>query len=166
MKMSRFIAGLDQELQVKCHESEVKTFTEAFEVASQAERARQAARLVMPVPSANVVRDVSTTQSVNSVPENDYELRKAVQTLTATVKDLSNDLGALKLKLSEQIGMHHHERYMQAPRSPSPYGRSPDGPRNAWRSGYGHSPSRYSNSQHSSPERYSPCVTHHHRDYT
>lgn len=33
MKMSRFIAGLVQELQVKCHERGVKTLTEAFEVA-------------------------------------------------------------------------------------------------------------------------------------
>lgn len=66
MKMSRFIAGLDQELQVKCHERGVKTFTEACEVASQA------ARLVMPVSPANVtLGDVDQTQSVNSEREND-----------------------------------------------------------------------------------------------
>ena len=109
MKMSRFIAGLDQELQVKCHERGVKTFTEAFQVASQAERARQAARLVMPVSSPNV--------------------------------------------------------RVRPQRSPSPYGRSPDRDAKGWSSGYRHSPSRYSRSNHS-PEHYSPQRTRHHQDHT
>ncbi len=165
MKMSRFIAGLDQELQVKCHERGVKTFTEAFEVASQAERAGQAAKLMMPASSANVaVRDISTAQSVNSVRENDTELRKAVQNLTATVKDLSKDLDALKLKLDERGRVQHRDRYMHVrpPRSPSPYGRSSD----ARSSGYGCPPSRYSHSHHSSPERYSPQRSCRHQEYT
>ncbi len=159
MKMSCFIAGLDQELQVKCHERGVKTFTEAFEVASQAERAGQAAKLMMPASSANVaVRDISSAQSVNSVRENDTELRKAVQNLTATVKDLSKDLDALKLKLDERGRVQHRDRYMHVrpPRSPSPYGRSSD----ARSSGYGRPLCRYSHSHHSSPERYSPSGVH------
>lgn len=113
MKTSRFIAGLDQEFQVKCHERGVKTFIEAFEIASQAEQARQAAKLTMPASSANVaVRDMGTAQSVNSVRENDTELRNAVQTLTTTVKDLSKDLDALKLKLDEQGRVQHCDRHL------------------------------------------------------
>ena len=120
----------------------------------------------MPASPANVTnRDVGPTPSVNSVCEN--ELRKAVQNLTTTVKYLSNDLGALKLKLDEQSSLHHLERNMQVRprRSPSPHGRSPDRTTNAWSSGYGHSPSRYSRSHHSSPERY-PHVNRHHQDFT
>ncbi len=49
MRLSRFLAGLDQELQIKCYERGVKTFKEAFQVATQAERARTAAKLVQPV---------------------------------------------------------------------------------------------------------------------
>ncbi len=49
MRLSRFLAGLDQELQIKCHERGVKTFKEAFQVATQAERARTAAKLIQPV---------------------------------------------------------------------------------------------------------------------
>lgn len=168
MKMSRFIAGLDQELQVKCHERGVKTFTEAFQVASQAERARQAARLVMPVSSPNVtIRDIGTMQSVNSVRENDIELGKTVQNLTATVKDLSKNMDALRLKLDERSREHHRDRHMHVrpQRSPSPYGRSPDRDANRWSSGYRHSPSRYSRSNHS-PEHYSPQRTRHHQDHT
>lgn len=75
MKMSCFVAGLDQELQVKCHEGGVKTFTEAFEVASQAEWAHQVAKLMMPATSANVaVRDMGIVQSVKSVSETNIEL--------------------------------------------------------------------------------------------
>ena len=37
----RFLAGLDQELQIKCHERGVKTFKEAFDIATPMERARQ-----------------------------------------------------------------------------------------------------------------------------
>ena len=83
--MSCFIAGLDQELQVKCHEIGVQTFNQAFEVTCQAEHTHQAARLVMPVSSANVaIRHICTMQSVNSIGDNDNELRKTVQNLTAT----------------------------------------------------------------------------------
>ncbi len=64
MTMPRFIAGLDQELQVKFDERGVKTFTDAFNVAYQAERARQAARLVMPVPPTNVSKDNGSMQTV------------------------------------------------------------------------------------------------------
>lgn len=167
MKMSRFIAGLDQELQVKCHERGVKTLTEAFEVASQAERARQAAKLMMPASSANVaIRDMGIVQSVNSVSETNIELRKTVQTLTTTVKDLSQDLAALKLKLEGRNDIHHYDRHMRTPRSPSPYGRSPERSTNARNSGYGRSPSRYSYSHHSSPERYPPQRARHHQEYT
>lgn len=165
MKMFCFIAVLDQELQVKCHERGVKTFIEAFEIASQAERARQAAKLTMPASSANVaVRDMGTAQSVNSVRENDTEFRNAVQILTITVKDLSKDLDALKVKLDEQGRVQHCDRHLHVrpPRSPSPYGRCPD----VRSSSYGSPPSRYSHSHHSSPERYSPPRSRRHQEYT
>lgn len=165
MKMSRFIAGLDQELQVKCHERGVKGFTEAFEVASQAERARQAAKLMMPASSATVaIRDMGIVQSVNSVSETNTELRKTVQDLTATVKDLSQDLAALKLKLEGRNDIHHYDR--RPPRSPSPYRRSLERSADARRSGYGRSPSRYSHSYHSSPEHYSPQRARPHQEHT
>lgn len=50
--------------------------------------------------------------------------------------------------------MHHRDRHMciHPHRSSSPYGRSPNRLTNAWRSGYGHSPSRYSYSHHSPPD--------------
>lgn len=150
MKMSRFLAGLDQELQIKCHERGVKTFKEAFEVATQAERARQAARLVMPMsPPIVTARDVSMAQSVNSVSDNDTYLRNAVQDLTATVRDLSKDVGALKLKLDGQSGMHRHEGHVprRSHRSPSPYGSSPGRYTDNWGS---RSPMRHS--RNSSPE--------------
>lgn len=52
----------------------------------------------MPVSPANYVR------------ENDPELLKAIQNLTATVKDVSHELGALKLRLGEQGSRRHQEK--------------------------------------------------------
>ncbi|XP_040885326.1 janus kinase and microtubule-interacting protein 3 isoform X3 [Toxotes jaculatrix] len=138
MKMSRFFAGLNQELHVKYHERGVKTFKEAFEVASQA------ARLVMPVSPPTASSDVST--SVNYVADSDTYLRNAVRDLTATVKDLNRDLGALKL---EQSRMHHREMHMprRSHRSPSQYESSPGRYPDNWDS---HPPPQHF--RHSSPE--------------
>lgn len=49
MKLTCILAGLDQEL----HGREVKTFQKAFEIATQVERARQAAKLLPPTPSVS-----------------------------------------------------------------------------------------------------------------
>lgn len=86
--MSRFIAGLDQELQIKCHERGMKTFQEAFEVAARAERALQAARLMSPLMPGATVQDVGTFPSVNAVSNEQSYLKTAIQDLTNTVKDL------------------------------------------------------------------------------
>lgn len=111
MKMSRFLAGLDQELQIKCHERGVKTFQEAVEIATQAERARQAAKLVTPFPSTSI----APAQSVNTVSNSDVFLRKAVQELTATVSDLSRNLAALKLKVTNHSGENPYDKYTDHP---------------------------------------------------
>lgn len=68
---------------------------------------RQAAWLVMPTPATNVA---TAMPSVNSECENDIELRKAVQNLITTVRDLSNDLNAQKIILDERSSVHtrHH----------------------------------------------------------
>ncbi len=124
MRLSRFLAGLDQELQIKCHERGVKTFKEAFQVATQAERARTAAKLIQPVSSS--MRENSMAQSVNAISDtNTLFLKQAVVDLTNTVKDLSKDVSALKLQL-----------YDQRSRSQTP------------------SPHRHSSMRHASPTRY------------
>lgn len=125
MKLSRFLAGLDQELQIKCHERGVKTFKDAFQVATQAERARTAAKLVQPVSST--VRENSIAQTVNVISDSDtLFLKQAVVDLTNTVKDLSKDVSALKLQLHD-----HRSRSHQTP-----------------------SPHRHSSTRHVSPTRY------------
>lgn len=101
MRLSRFLAGLDQDIQIKCHERGVKTFKDAFQVTTQGERARQAVKLVQPVSSA--VRDSSTAQTVNVISDTDNRfLKQAVVYLTKTVKDLSKGVSALKLQLHDQ----------------------------------------------------------------
>lgn len=145
MKLSRFLAGLDQELQIKCHERGVKTFKEAFQVATQAERARQAARLVQPVPFA--VRDNSAAQTVNVISDTDtLFLKQAVVDLTNTVKDLSKDVSALKLQL--------HDEHSRSRQTTSPHRRSPTRYAMAWSAPYGHSPTRHSDARSPSPDSY------------
>ncbi|KAL1249389.1 hypothetical protein QQF64_020394 [Cirrhinus molitorella] len=145
MKLSRFLAGLDQELQIKCHEWGVKTFKEAFQVATQAERARQAARLVQPVSSA--VRDYSAVQTVNAISDSDtVVLKQAVTDLTNTVKELSKDVSALKLQLHDQRGRAH--------RTPSPHRCSPTRYSAPGIASYEHSQTRHSSARSPSPDRY------------
>lgn len=145
MRLSRFLAGLDQDLQIKCHERGVKTFKDAFQVATQAERARQAARLVQPVSSA--VRDSSTAQTVNVISDTDtLFLKQAVVDLTNTVKDLSKDVSALKLQL--------HDQRSRSRQTPSPHRRSPTTYAMAWNAPYGHSPTRHSDARSPSPDGY------------
>lgn len=95
MKLTRFLAGLDQGLQIKCHERGVKTFEEAFQVATQAERARQAA----PTPCPSISSVTTAAQSVNTI-DNDASLRKIVLHLTDTVRDLSHNFSNFSVKLA------------------------------------------------------------------
>lgn len=124
MKLTRFLAGLDQELQIKCHERGVKTFQEAFDIATQAERARQAAKL-LPPPVAN--SGGATAPSVNIISESPVSLHKVVQDLTDTVRHLNKDLTDLKLTLNAQTLRPRQNTHSptRARRSPSPSGRSP-----------------------------------------
>ncbi len=67
MKLSRFLVGLDQELQIKCHKRGVKTFKDAYQVTTQAEEAHTAAKLVQPVSST--VRENLMAQTVNVISD-------------------------------------------------------------------------------------------------
>lgn len=90
----------------------MKTFKDAFQVATQAERARTAAKLVQPVSST--VRENSIAQTVNVISDSDtLFLKQAVVDLTNTVKDLSKDVSALKLQL--------HDHRSRSHQTPSPH---------------------------------------------
>lgn len=123
MKLSRFVAGLDQELQIKCHERGVKTLKEALEIATQAERARQAAKLTMPLPPTNNTADMVSNLSVTAVSNTDMHLQEAVHVLTDTIKDLSRDMKALKLQINTNEHISHRDIQIpdRSQRSPSPY---------------------------------------------
>lgn len=110
MKLTRFLAGLDQGLQIKCHERGVKTFEEAFQVATQAERARQAAKLVPPTPCPSISSVTTAAQSVNTI-DNDASLRKIVLHLTDTVRDLSHNFSTVKLALNNNSRRSRHDAY-------------------------------------------------------
>lgn len=103
----------------------VKAFQEAFDIATQAERARQAVKLLPPTPSSS--SGGATAQSVNIISESPAPLHKVVQDLTDTVRHLSKDLTDLKLTLNAQTIKSRHNTYSPtcAQRSPSPRGRSP-----------------------------------------
>lgn len=142
MTPTRFLAGLDQQLQIKCHERGVKTFKEAFDIATQAEHARQAAKLLPPNPCSNT--NGTQTQSVNTITDDPATLHKVVQDLTDTVRHLSKDLTDLKLTLNSKTTKPQYNTYSsaRAQRSPSPHNRS-RGYSTASRQSRGFSPNRY-----------------------
>ncbi|KAL7874518.1 hypothetical protein SRHO_G00054880 [Serrasalmus rhombeus] len=69
---------------------------EAFEAASLDECARQAAKLVQPISSTYT--DGPVAHSISAVSCNDADLLQVVCELSETVKDLSKDLAAWKMK--------------------------------------------------------------------
>lgn len=123
----------------------MKTFKDAFQVATQAERAHQAARLVQPVLSA--VRDCSMAQTVNAISDSDtVVLKHAVTDLTNTVKELSKDVSALKLQLHDQRGRSH--------RTLSPHRCSLTRYNTSGSASYGHPRTKHSDARFPSPDRY------------
>lgn len=126
---------------MKCHERGVKTFEEAFQVATQAERARQAAKLVPPTPCPSISSVTTAAQSVNTI-DNDASLRKIVLHLTDTVRDLSHNFSTVKLALNNNSRRSRHDAYSpgRSQRSPSPCGRSSESYTSARRSARGYSP--------------------------
>ena len=155
MKLISFLAGLDQELQIKCHERGVKTFKEAFDIATQAERARQAAKLMPPTtPHTNSCG--ATTLSVNTISDSTAPLHKVVQDFTDTVRHLSKDLTDLKLTLNAQTLTSRHNAYSpnRHQRSPSPRGRDQGYSPGAQRYARSFSPTSHMGRRHLSPETY------------
>lgn len=152
MKLTRFLAGLDQELQIKCHERGVKTFKEAFDIASQAERARKAAKLLPPTAPQNSCG--AKDSSVNTISDGVAPLHKVVQDLTDTVRYLSKDLTDLKLTLNAQTLKSKQDAYSpnRPQRSPSPRGRDQEYSPAAQRYGRSFSPNSHMSRRHLSPE--------------
>lgn len=161
MKLTRFLAGLDQGLQMKCHERGVKTFEEAFQVATQAERARQAAKLVPPTPCPSISSVTTAAQSVNTI-DNDASLRKIVLHLTDTVRDLSHNFSTVKLALNNNSRRSRHDAYSpgRSQRSPSPCGRTSESYTSARRPARGYSPTGRPGFHHPSPEPYPKYPSH------
>lgn len=157
MTLTRFLAGLDQDLQIKCHERGVKTFKEALAIATQAEHARQAVKLLPPNPYTS--NSSAKAQSVNTISEDPATLHNVVKDLTDTVRHLSKDLTDLKLTINAQPPTQKYNTYSpsRAPRSPSPRHRSPEYS-TPTRQGRGLSPTRYRQPSpaqyHNQPARY------------
>lgn len=101
----RFIAGLDTDLQSKCFEFGVKTMSEALQIASQCERAKNALKVIA-TPNLQSLPEATGTVSTASVqlkstPSNfDIFLLDSMKELTTKLDNLQTTVTRLQVTVS------------------------------------------------------------------
>ena len=114
----RFVAGLDPDMQSKCHEFGVKSISDAMDIAERMERAAESRRLASPfsvcMPHVAVAADNGPTHLEQILQKLD-SLQINVQSLQSKY----DSLRAASHRPSRDSPPRSRDRY----RSPSPYGR-------------------------------------------
>ena len=165
-RFRRFVAGLDPILQSKCHEHGAATLEDALAVACKWERAQEALKLLPPTviapaltPSAIPAPQEEPFAAMVSTRQNKSQSDPSAG-LFEVVKQLSNDLHALRLEVS-QLGRNSDQaaqhRIPHVAASTQKYDQRDE-------QRYQRGRERYRRSPSASPDRggYSPA-RHHHR---